>query len=255
LTIHVARSRGFEISYEDVGEGPAVVLVSGFAWPASSWAELGYVDRLVKAGYRVLAVDPLGHGLSEKSNDWKSYVAPDIARDVVAAMDAAGVSEAAVWGYSRGAGLAVMAAVEFPDRVTALVVGGLSWFGPASSTDGEIEPWTEALLRGSWDEFWELLGGPVPEIDKQLMEQSSDPRTMGAVDVGRQRSRYAVDPSRVRAPTLAYYGAADTGAVNSAAEAFGAEPLILQGRHDHSGAIRDVDDVAPIVLNFLASNR
>jgi pimeloyl-ACP methyl ester carboxylesterase len=228
LTICVARSRGFEISYEDVGNGPAVVLVSGFAWPGSSWAELGYIDRLVDAGHRVLAVDPLGHGLSEKSHDWKSYVAPDVAHDVVAAMDAAGVSEAAVWGYSRGAGLAVMAAVEFPDRVAALVVGGLTWFGSASSADGEIEPWTEALLRGDWDEFWRLLGAPVAEIDKRYMETSSDPRAMGAVDVGRQRSRYSVDPSRVRAPTLVYYGAADAGAVDTATEAFGAAPPICR---------------------------
>jgi hypothetical protein len=34
-----------------------LVLVSGFAWPAASWAEPGYVDRLI--GANVDAVAPL----------------------------------------------------------------------------------------------------------------------------------------------------------------------------------------------------
>jgi pimeloyl-ACP methyl ester carboxylesterase len=81
-----------------VGSGPPVVLVSGFAWPASSSADLGYVDRVVAVRYRVLAVDPLGHGLSDTPHEWESYVAPDVAGDIVAAVEAAGVSEAAFWG-------------------------------------------------------------------------------------------------------------------------------------------------------------
>jgi hypothetical protein len=47
----VARSRSFDVSFEDIGSGAALVLVSGFAWPASSWADLGYVQRLVGRGY------------------------------------------------------------------------------------------------------------------------------------------------------------------------------------------------------------
>lgn len=253
MTVRSARSRGFEISYEDVGAGPSVVLISGFAWPASSWRELGYVERLLAAGYRVLAVDPLGHGLSERPYDWEPYVAPDIARDVVAAMEDADVSEAIVWGYSRGAGLATMTAIESPERVAALVVGGLTWMG--ASADGDaIPPWTQALQRGDWAGFWAELGW-VSEIDRTYMEQASDPRAMAAVDLGRQRSPYVVDPSRVRAPTLVYYGADDAELAEKAASGFGVEPHILDGSHDHSQAIRDADAAVPVVLDFLTATR
>jgi hypothetical protein len=47
LSIRVAKSRGYAISYEDDGYGPAVVLVNGFASPAAEWRKFGYVDRSV----------------------------------------------------------------------------------------------------------------------------------------------------------------------------------------------------------------
>ncbi len=250
MTLHAARSRGFEISYEDTGSGPTVVLVNGYASPAAEWTDVGYVERLI-GRYRVLAVDSLGHGLSEKSYDWETYLAPDVARDIVAAMDAAAVARAALWGYSRGAGLVAMAAAEFPDRVAALIAGGFTWSG--ASEDDEISPATEALQRGDWDAFWEQLGIPVSDGDRQYMQNSSDPRALAAVQIGRQRSSYAIDPSRIAAPTLLYYGAGDVSdpVVRAAAEAWGVETHILDGQHDHFEAFSDVETVAPIVLDFL----
>jgi pimeloyl-ACP methyl ester carboxylesterase len=107
------------------------------------------------------------------------------------------------------------------------------------------------LERGEWDGFWEHFGAPVPEADRLTME-ASDPRAMAAVQIGRQRSGYVLEPSRVRAPTFLYYGPDDAWAPTEAAgEAFGVKPHVLDGRHDHSTAIRDVDVVAPIVLDFL----
>jgi len=246
----VARSRGFDVSFEDVGTGPALVLVSGFAWPASSWVDLGYVDPLVRIGYRVLTVDPLGHGLSEKPHAWEAYQAPEIGSDIVAAMDAAAVQRAALWGYSRGAALVTMAAIEHPDRVAALIAGGLTWIAPPASQEG-VSPLVEPLQRGSWSDFWRELGEPISDDDRQIME-ASDPRAMAAVDIARGRSTYAPDPTRIDAPTLLYYGSRDSWApVEAAAKAFGLEPWMLPGR-DHSGGVRDSEGVLGGVLEFLA---
>jgi len=246
----VARSRGFDLTFEDVGTGPPLVLVSGFAWPASSWRDLGYVDPLVRSGYRVLTVDPLGHGLSEKPDAWEAYSAPEIGLDIIAAMDAADVQQATVWGYSRGAALAAMAAAEQPDRVAALVAGGLTWIAPPEPQD-ETSPLVEALQRGSWTGFWVEFGEPISDADRQIME-ASDPRAMAAVVLARERSTYAPDPERIQAPTLLYYGSEDSWApIEAAAAAFGVEPRMLRGQ-DHSGAIRDSEGVLRIVLEFLA---
>jgi pimeloyl-ACP methyl ester carboxylesterase len=251
VSLHTAQSRGFAISYEDVGAGPPVVLVNGYASPAAEWTDVGYVDRLLDAGYRVLAVDSLGHGLSDTPHDWETYLPPAIAGDIVAAMDAAEVSAPALWGFSRGAGLVAMAAAEFPDRVAALVAGGLTWVGETDE-DHEISPSTEALQRGDWDAFWDLLGMPVSEADRRPMQDSSDPKALAAAQIGRQRSTYELDAHRIKAPSLLYYGAAETDAVREATEAFGVEPHILAGEHDHIQAFTDVESAAPIVLEFLA---
>jgi pimeloyl-ACP methyl ester carboxylesterase len=95
-------SRGLGISYDDVGEGPTIVLISGFSQSGGDWWELGYVDRLVGLGRRVLVVDPLGHGSSDRPHDPGAYRWPDVALDIVATMDAAGVTQAILWGFSRG---------------------------------------------------------------------------------------------------------------------------------------------------------
>jgi pimeloyl-ACP methyl ester carboxylesterase len=116
-------SRGLGISYDDVGEGPTIVLISGFSQSGGDWWELGYVDRLVALGRRVLVVDPLGHGSSDRPHDPSAYKWPGVALDIVATMDAAGVAEATLWGFSRGAALAASATIETPARVVGLVLG------------------------------------------------------------------------------------------------------------------------------------
>jgi pimeloyl-ACP methyl ester carboxylesterase len=118
-----AKSRGYAISYEDAGQGSPVLLVPGFMQSAADYRRAGYVDRLA-ATHRVLVVDPLGHGLSDKPHEADAYRAPDVAADVIAVLDAAGLETATLWGYSRGAWLACMAAIEFPRRLTGLILGG-----------------------------------------------------------------------------------------------------------------------------------
>ena len=56
-----AQSRGFTIHYEARGAGPPLVLVPGTLSSAAQWELFGYVDMLCER-YRVISVDPLGHG-------------------------------------------------------------------------------------------------------------------------------------------------------------------------------------------------
>jgi pimeloyl-ACP methyl ester carboxylesterase len=251
VAIHTTESRGYAISYEDDGDGPAVVLVNGFASPAAEWRKFGYVDRLTDR-YRVLAVDSLGHGQSATPHDGEAYRPPDVAADIVAAMDAAGVERAAAWGYSRGGWLVAMVAAEYPDRVAALVSGGWAAAGAPSGLDG-VRPRTEALLRGDWDSFWAALGMEINDEDRRYTEESSDPKALGAVDLGNQQSGYAIDLDAISAPAFLYYAAQDAaepefGAeIRITAEALGIEPHVLSGNHDHISAFTDADSVLPIV--------
>jgi pimeloyl-ACP methyl ester carboxylesterase len=252
MIVGQATSRGYTISFEDAGDGPVVVLVNGTASPAAEWRERGYVDRLTDR-FRVLSVDCLGNGQSDTPHDWEAYRPPDIAADVVAAMDAAGVERAALWGYSRGGWLVTMVATEFPERVASLVVGG--WADAAGPRDpnDEVAPTVEALMRGDWPGFWAALGMPVTDADRTYMEQSSDPRAVGAMSLADRRCPWLMDLDRVSAPTLLYCAdddAADPTWVaqwRSTADRLGVQPHVLSGEHDHFSAFNDVAAVMPLV--------
>jgi pimeloyl-ACP methyl ester carboxylesterase len=152
-------SRGFGISYDDVGEGPTIVLISGFSQSGGDWWELGYVDRLVALGRRVLVVDPLGHGRSDRPHDPDAYQWPDVALDIVATMDAAGVAQATLWGFSRGATLAASATIETSARVAGLVLGA---GGDLSDTPPiALSPAIETLLAGDWAAFFATPAGSI----------------------------------------------------------------------------------------------
>ena len=63
-------SDGTTIAYDDVGEGPPIVLVHGFASSRDgNWRRPGWYDALAGAGRRVIALDCRGHGGSEKPLD------------------------------------------------------------------------------------------------------------------------------------------------------------------------------------------
>jgi len=246
-------SRGHRISYEDVGTGPTVVLVPGILQSAARWRAAGYVDRLA-VSYRVIAMDPLGHGQSDKPYEWDAYRMPDVAADIIAVMDAAEVDRAALWGYSRGAALVGMAAIEFPDRVESLIVGG-AWLGGRAATGGYgSDGWIEPLSTGDWAGFWAGFGVPVPEAARRLLEATNDPRATSAVLAGASASKssYAIDVSKISVPTLLYGGSDDPFAEGMAMDAaeLGVQPHVLEGR-EHVGAFLAVDEVVPLAIAHL----
>ena len=246
-------SRGFRISFDDVGAGPPVVLVQGFTLSGGDWWELGYVDRVVGFGRRVLVVDPLGHGQSDRPHDPASYRWPGVALDIAAAMDAADVDRAVLWGYSRGASLVASLAAERPDRVDAVILGGAA--GLETDPPNELAGWLKEMLAGDWAAYWSTpLGAGYTEADRRYCEAVNDPRALAAALAGRRIYPYHTDLESISAPVLLYEGGEDdpdNGAVTAAL--LGAEHRILAGL-DHDGALAGIDVVVPIVEPFLSAH-
>jgi len=65
---------GTEITFDDEGSGPLVVLLHGFAANASAnWHQPKVTETLVASGRRVVAWDARGHGRSGKPHDPAAY--------------------------------------------------------------------------------------------------------------------------------------------------------------------------------------
>lgn len=115
----VTSQDGTNIHYDITGDGArAAVLIQGLGLSSRHWADQPGV--VAQAGFRVLTPDNRGTGRSDRTE--RFYSIADMANDVVAAMDDAGVREAAIVGISMGGMIAQEVALRYPERVSALVL-------------------------------------------------------------------------------------------------------------------------------------
>jgi pimeloyl-ACP methyl ester carboxylesterase len=117
---------GHVLSYLHAGAAgdPVIVLLHGLASDSETWDRA--IVPLAGRGYRVLALDVLGHGHSAKPAG--SYLLPDLAASVRDFLDALGIASATLCGHSLGGAIAMAVAGRYPDSVDALVLvsaGGL----------------------------------------------------------------------------------------------------------------------------------
>jgi len=223
------------------------VLIPGWTMSAADWRDAGYIDRLATS-HRVLAVDPLGNGLSDKPHELDAYGWPAVAADIVAVLDAAGVDRATVWGYSRGAALAGAVAAEFPDRVAALILTGGGDLTPPVPGDTPPDAMTLAMFRGDFDPLWDEYH--FSEEDRAYDLEVNDPIALGAMSIEDART-CAVGIGRVVAPTLVYVGGNDHPEEDrKTSDALGIELRVLPDL-DHLQAFSRLDLVMPLVLGFL----
>jgi len=99
--------------------GPPIVLVHGLGGRSRDWVQLA--PYLVKAGYRVYTPDLLGFGQSDKPAD-ATYSIPEQSALVVSFMDAMGLRQTDLLGWSMGGWIVQRIAGEHPERIRRLVI-------------------------------------------------------------------------------------------------------------------------------------
>jgi len=118
----ILRVRDIDVHVEESGQGPAVIIAHGaFGSVATAAAGLRPADY-ARGGFRAIAYDARGHGLSGYSRSADDYRRSERMRDLLALMDALGVGKAHIVGTSMGVGTALNLALHHPDRVGRLVL-------------------------------------------------------------------------------------------------------------------------------------
>lgn len=100
------------------GDGPAVVLIPGLL--ASSFGYRKLIPKLAEAGYRAIAIEPLGVGASSRPGE-ADYSLTAQAERRAAVLPALGVDRAVVVAHSAAASIAFRMAYRHPERVVAIV--------------------------------------------------------------------------------------------------------------------------------------
>ena len=112
---------GHRISYDEYGEGDRpLVLIHGLLMNRRMFDRLG--PEMAALGNRVIAMDLLGHGLSDRPSEMSKYSMTFFAKQVETLLDHLELHQAVIGGTSLGANTTLELAHMSPDRVKAMMV-------------------------------------------------------------------------------------------------------------------------------------
>src|SRR5436309_3421595 len=112
---------GQRLAYTVHGDGPRVtVLTPGLLLSQKMQAPLA--RNLARRGNRVITLDPLGHGASDRPRQMWRYSIPEFAQQVLALLDHLELDQAVVGGTSLGANISLELASTAPGRLRGMVI-------------------------------------------------------------------------------------------------------------------------------------
>lgn len=176
----VRTASGHEIRIQVLGQGPALVLCHES--PRSSSALLPLAERIADR-FTCVMVDTPGFGLSDPLNMARPEIS-DFASLLLEVTAALGLERVPYYGTHTGAAIAIEAAVQAPDRVSAAILDGYAIFTEVErdqllasylpafrpTLDGSLAAWLWSRVRDQFTAFpWNQVGdgsklnfGPPP---------------------------------------------------------------------------------------------
>ncbi|HLH02566.1 MAG TPA: alpha/beta fold hydrolase [Bryobacteraceae bacterium] len=130
-----AMSDGVRLYWNEIGQGPPVLLIMGLSFTHEMWYR---VVPVLRKRRRVILFDNRGVGRSDCPKG--PYSIRQMARDAAAVLDAAGVPTAAVIGASMGGMIAQELALEYPERVSSLLLACTSYGGVVAKWPRPVFP-------------------------------------------------------------------------------------------------------------------
>ncbi|OHB32255.1 MAG: hypothetical protein A2X84_08860 [Desulfuromonadaceae bacterium GWC2_58_13] len=151
-----ATINGTTIAYDDLGAGPAVVLIHGFPFNRRMWQP--QVSVIVDEGYRVIVPDLRGFGESQVPES--SWTLATLAEDLVQLLNYLGVGRAVFCGASMGGSVLLHLLDRYPDKVA-----GACFVSSRSRGDDMIEKVKQSKLVDK------LSAGHREEVNLSLCTQ------------------------------------------------------------------------------------
>jgi 3-oxoadipate enol-lactonase len=242
-----------DLWYDVSGSGrPAVLLHQGIV-DSRSWEPfLPHVrDRLQAIRY-----DQRGFG---RSPLWDGPYSP--VEDLVSVLDTVGVTQAVLVGASRGGAIAIEAALEQPQRVSALVLVASAVTGHPLQIEGTPEQearWEKAEAAGDAAvlaeldmEIWAPMG-----VDDALRTMFLDNAAVSNAEDPALEQRAVEGLGDLAVPTLVVTGGRDVPAIAGVAELLlreipGSVRAVIEDA-DHMVQWRAPEELAHLVLSFLS---
>jgi pimeloyl-ACP methyl ester carboxylesterase len=226
VTVGTENGTPIELHYEDHGAGAPVVLIHG--WPLSGRSWEAQVPALVAAGYRVVAYDRRGFGLS--SQPWGGYDYDTFAADLQALLEHLDLRDATLVGFSMGGGEVVRHLATYgTERVAKAVLAAAvppfllqSGDNPEGGLDDATIAQFEGGVKGDrlafLDEFTkgffaagdrtDLISEPQRIYARDIAAFASPKGTLDCI-AAFGRTDFREDVAKITVPTLVIHGDSD----------------------------------------------
>jgi N-formylmaleamate deformylase len=137
---------GIQLHYHRTGgEKPPILFLHGLTDHGLCWSGL---VQVLEAKFDCIMVDGRGHGLSDAPSD--GYDMDELSADTISFLDSLGLSKVAIIGHSIGGRLGALLAVNYPERVQALVLEDPAWINNDLASEGFqtfVGNWKRNILR------------------------------------------------------------------------------------------------------------
>jgi pimeloyl-ACP methyl ester carboxylesterase len=183
---HTLNYREYRLNYEIYGSGDRVLVwLHGLLLDAN--LSRGLARALAARGNRVVLLDLLGHGRSEKPKHSSAHRMDLYAEQVLCLLDELGVDQVVLGGVSLGTNVSLLATVRAPERVRGLVLEMPVLESAAPAAALTFVPlllemhYAQAPLRLVSRVISRLPSSGIGPLDSLLSAAGSDPTEIAAV--------------------------------------------------------------------------
>ena len=231
---------GASIWYAVFGSGPPVVLLHGGLANSNYWG--GQVPALA-AAHQVIVIDSRGHGRSTR--DGKPYGYALMAADVLGVLDKLAIPKAAIVGWSDGAIIGLLLAMNHPERVSRLFAFAAN-SDPSGVKDVDKSPVFQEFIARAEKEYEALSA--TPGDYKEFVEEISGMWS-------KQPKWTRADLEKIKVPTWIvdadHDEAIERGNTEFMAESIPRAGLLLQPEVSHFSMLQDPAQFTADILRFL----
>jgi 3-oxoadipate enol-lactonase len=243
----------------EVGRGEPVVLVHGLADDHRAWRRVVAPLMLTR---RVVLYDLRGHGGSPLGDDADGSLA-QLGADLIDVLDEAQIDRATIAGFSLGGTIAMRAAIDAPERVTALALIGTSsrvnsaargWYEERAALVANDDPALRATLDQDTEDVYRNRPEEIEAGLRIRRESTGDPRGFANACLAMASLNQApLDPElgAIAVPTVLVAGDADQHCPPRAseiiAEKIGGSTLLVLEDTGHPLPVERPDEVAAAI--------
>mgnify|MGYP001764988033 CR=1 FL=1 len=195
---------GTRLALHRMGSGRPLVLLHGlFSSAEMNWVKQGHAALLAEAGFEVLLPDLRAHGASAAPHDPAAYPDDVLALDLIALIEALGLTDYDLGGFSLGARTCVRGVIRglAPRR---LVLGGMGLEGLAGWT-GRRDFFTDAI-----DRFDTVRAGDPAFFAVQFMKTMKVDRVAARLLLGTMADTAPAALAALTMPVLVVCGSEDS---------------------------------------------